>query len=615
MLVVTQHTRLRAPGLAMGIQSPLPMSQDSSPSDPLVGTLVDGRYRVFEALGAGGMGVVYRAEHLQLRRPVALKVLQRDLRSLPEIEKRFEREAQALAALGHPNIVTVLDYGWTEGTAYLAMELLRGKSLQELLAGGPPSPAQALDVERQLLRGLAFAHARGIVHRDLKPGNVFLHNVEGLGETVKILDFGLAKFLDPLPHDKEGLTRAGAVYGTPAYMAPEQVAGQPADLRSDVYSAGILLFELLTGRRPFEGSPDEMLRQHLVADVPALEAVRPDLVPLPALGALVRRALAKDPGNRFQDASAMLEALEQIPAPAATSTKRVDTDAPTVAVASTHERPRSLRAVPPRRLAIASLVVVGAIAAVTAWAITSSDAPTGPAVRPDGQSRPVVAVSTPTARAAAPAAASAAAGAARRPGAHRAGRSARQRRAAAGLRLVRAKPARRARPAPSGARLQGRDLARRRRGPLPAGGAARPGCARGPKDAPGPRRHRGDRSTRESPCRGHRTRAVRFEGTAGGRSGPRRVVRRGRHRTAPATERGAARRALKQPGGLEAYAPDASALSRRTWWMNAIAMLIDADHPAGDDDLRAESARLLQGALRQVAAGHAGRKPQVVLDA
>jgi len=350
------------------------MAETSSRQDSAIGTLIDGRYRVLDTLGSGGMGVVYRAEHVPLHRPVALKVLQRELLGRQEVEKRFEREAQALAALAHPNIVTVLDYGWHEGAAYLVMEHLAGRSLFDLAAEGPLPPSRAIEIARQLLRGLAFAHARGIVHRDLKPGNIFLHEVSGLGETVKILDFGLAKFLEGDPSSGAGLTRAGAIFGTPAYMAPEQASGQGADLRTDVYAAGVVLYELLAGRKPFVGTADEMIRQHLAAEVPPLVSLRPDLVPVPALEALLKRALEKDPARRFRDASEMLEALESIPAPAATSTARSPgSESPTVASEPAPRR-RSPGA-PSRRFAVAGLVAVAVAAVLGLALLLSSEEP------------------------------------------------------------------------------------------------------------------------------------------------------------------------------------------------------------------------------------------------
>jgi serine/threonine-protein kinase len=281
--------------------------------DALIGRRLDGRYEVLERLGAGGVGVVYRAKHAQLGRLVAIKVLQQHAAAQTEWRRRFEREAKALSALAHPNIVTVTDSGLDDGLPYLVMELLQGKILSELINEGPLSPQRAIDIARQLLRGLAFAHGKGIVHRDLKPANVFLQTLPDQADHVRLLDFGMAKFLEGSGSRSlvENLTQVGMVCGTPSYMCPEQWRGEPVDARTDVYSAGVLLFELFAGRPPFGGETfQETMKAHLLDPIPSLADARPDLSIAPFFQPVVERAMAKKAVERYQNAASMLAALE-----------------------------------------------------------------------------------------------------------------------------------------------------------------------------------------------------------------------------------------------------------------------------------------------------------------
>ncbi|HXJ21041.1 MAG TPA: protein kinase [Polyangia bacterium] len=295
------------------------MVEDSSKTepqlDPLIGRKLDGRYAVLSRLGQGGMGVVYRGRQSHLGRFVAIKVLHEDAAAIPEWRRRFEREAKALSALAHPNVVPVTDFGIDRGLPFLVMELLQGKTLADLIKEGPLPLWRAVDVARQLLRGLAFAHGKGIVHRDLKPANVFLQELPDQADHVRLLDFGMVKFLEgsgsrTLP---DQLTRTGVMIGTPAYMSPDQVTGSPADARSDVYAAGAVLFELLAGRRPFVADTYEgCVGAHLTKPVPSLAKVRPGIARAALFQALIERAMAKKPAQRFKDADAMLEVLEQV---------------------------------------------------------------------------------------------------------------------------------------------------------------------------------------------------------------------------------------------------------------------------------------------------------------
>jgi eukaryotic-like serine/threonine-protein kinase len=207
------------------------------PNPSAIGRALDGRYRLEAEIGVGGLGAVYRATHEKLDKSVAIKLLHQHCGTSELLRGRFEREAKALATLDHPNIVSVTDFGIAEDTPYLVMELLEGETLAERLDRGPLAGTEAPKLIKELLAALRFVHERGLVHRDMKPSNVFLQRLPSGGERVKILDFGLAKFMgpDPAPEKSEPtLTRAGAVVGTPAYMSPEQAAGDSADARSDV---------------------------------------------------------------------------------------------------------------------------------------------------------------------------------------------------------------------------------------------------------------------------------------------------------------------------------------------------------------------------------------------
>jgi len=268
------------------------------------GTLVADRYKVVGALGRGGMGHVYRAEHVGLHKEVALKVL--GAPGVDQLAARFEREAHAIARLDHPGCVRVLDYGAAGGAPYLAMELLEGPTLAAELRGQVLfSTARAVAVARALLGALAHAHGRGVLHRDLKPDNVIL---AAGGARPVLIDFGLASVRDAGP-----LTATGMCIGSPSYIAPERLAGEQHTERSDLYAVGVILYELLAGAPPFlGGSPEEIMRQVLERPPRPLRASRDD-VSAP-LDAIVRRALARDPARRYADADEMRTALDELPA-------------------------------------------------------------------------------------------------------------------------------------------------------------------------------------------------------------------------------------------------------------------------------------------------------------
>jgi serine/threonine protein kinase len=360
------------------------MSGSDRRGEELIGKTL-GSYEVEYRLGAGATGVVFRAKDVNTGAIVALKVLNENLGTISSLRRRFEREARVLTKLEHPNIVHIQGFGVQDTYTFIAMELLEGTTLEDVLDQAPLEPQRALEVMTEMLRGLAFAHDKGVVHRDLKPANVFLCRaprpdteesaaaapaatpeaptreaavrpaatpVPGLaipgetersskeprdpkaGETdraskeprepkarerehVKLLDFGLAKLLsdEPGAEGEDGtLTRKGRIVGTPAYMAPEQITGVSLDVRADVYAAGILLYELLADRRPFlSDRRSELLRAHLLSPPPPLETSRPGLKVHPELEGLVKKALEKNPNDRFPDAQAMLEAMLALP--------------------------------------------------------------------------------------------------------------------------------------------------------------------------------------------------------------------------------------------------------------------------------------------------------------
>ncbi|WNG36507.1 protein kinase [Archangium violaceum] len=284
-------------------------------TDPRIGIVLQERYRILQRLAAGGMGVVYRGERLELGRAVAIKFLHSWMAADESFQRRFQIEAQAMSRLSHPCCVSVIDHGVHEGAPFMVMDFVTGQTLRTLLREGGPLPVKrALGIVRQVLAGLAHAHAQGIVHRDIKPENILLTEAIGLGDQVRILDFGLAKLRDTV----SGLT-TGLAVGTPSYMAPEQIRAGEIDARTDVYSVGVLLFELLTGAKPFNGErAAEVMSQHQVAPLPTLASIRPEAGFSQQLEAAVRKAMAKQPVDRFQSATdfaATLEALPDMSAP------------------------------------------------------------------------------------------------------------------------------------------------------------------------------------------------------------------------------------------------------------------------------------------------------------
>ena len=263
-----------------------------------------GKYRVIGRIGKGAMGEVVRALDPDLNRQVAVKTITPALASEADFRLRFQREAQSAAKLNHPNVVTIYDYGVDPqtGLTYMAMELLEGTDLRQAIKSGAlRSLRDKLSVMRQLCEGMGFAHSRGVLHRDLKPGNIHLEP----GGRVKILDFGLARI------ESSEITRTGMVLGTPNYMSPEQVRGEKVDARSDVFSLGVVFYEILTGRRAFEGSSlSQVLQTILEREPEPARRLAPDTPP--PLVAVLDRALAKDPARRYADAGELGRALAAV---------------------------------------------------------------------------------------------------------------------------------------------------------------------------------------------------------------------------------------------------------------------------------------------------------------
>ncbi len=293
-----------------------PTAKPSSQSgpDPLIGRVVNDRFRIVSLLARGGMGKVYRAEQAPLGREVALKVLNPTYsgENDPEFHKRFFLEASTCSKLTHPNTVTIFDYGRTDDDIYyIAMELLEGRTLHRALREeGPFSPERAMLILRQICRSLREAHGLGVIHRDLKPANVYLVKHGDEGDFVKVLDFGLVKNVDDTGED---LTQTGLFMGSPKYMSPEQIRGERADARADIYSLGVMLYEMLTGKVPFDRPNSvNILMAHVHEPPPSFDETRPGLALPAGIESLVMKALSKQPDDRFASMDELLAAMKQL---------------------------------------------------------------------------------------------------------------------------------------------------------------------------------------------------------------------------------------------------------------------------------------------------------------
>jgi hypothetical protein len=281
-------------------------------ADPWMGRVIDGRYRVQARLGTGGMGVVYRVEHLHLGKTAAMKVLAPETAAKTEMVRRFRLEAQAVSKLNHPNIVQTFDFGQTDGALYLVMEYIKGDDLASLLRRDGPWPfARAARFFAQVCSGLTEAHEAGIVHRDLKPENLMVVRRRDGVEHAKVLDFGLAKLRERGATER-AISSGGQVIGTPYYMAPEQVRGEDLDSRADIYSLGATLYRVLTGEPPFDApSPMSVLSKHLTDDVVPPRDRAPTRALPPDADRIVLRAMAKSAEDRYASAAEVQQDLER----------------------------------------------------------------------------------------------------------------------------------------------------------------------------------------------------------------------------------------------------------------------------------------------------------------
>jgi len=294
--------------------------------DPLLGVLVDGKYRVEKKLGGGGMGLVYMATHEMMDRTVALKMLHKhlaDSEAEGEFLERFKREAQATASIEHPNAITIHDFGIHEEAPFLVMQYIEGRALKDVLLETGALPLErTLPLMIQVCAAVAEAHRHNIIHRDLKPDNIMISERPDASERATVLDFGIAKIVGA-DDGNTSVTKVGSVIGTPQYMSPEQVHGKALDARSDLYAVGIILFEMCTGKVPFDSdSAVGLMMKHISEPPPAPRSLAPDADIPPRLEAAMLKALEKDPDDRFQDMldfSAELEAIamEVIPEAAA----------------------------------------------------------------------------------------------------------------------------------------------------------------------------------------------------------------------------------------------------------------------------------------------------------
>jgi serine/threonine protein kinase len=284
------------------------------PNDPLIGRVLAGKYVVERRIGEGGMGLVYEGVHRDIDKRVAIKVLRDDLSRRPEVVARFRREAKSASRIGHENIVDISDFGeTTRGASYFVMEFLEGEDLGNVLGReATVDAARACAIVLQCCRALSATHAKGIVHRDIKPENIFLTKRDGVDDFVKIVDFGIAKMSDIETDGAPGrkLTKTGMIFGTPEYMSPEQAAGKELDHRVDVYALGIILYECVAGRVPFEGDTFMgVLTQHLFAELPPICELNPNAVISHELELVIQKSLAKDPDDRYQNTEELAEAV------------------------------------------------------------------------------------------------------------------------------------------------------------------------------------------------------------------------------------------------------------------------------------------------------------------
>lgn len=280
--------------------------------DPLIGSVLADRYRIDRLVGEGAMGRVYQAEHVHMRKMVALKVLHGELMTVPEIIQRFEREARAAAQIDHPHVASATDFGkLPDGQIYLILEYVEGVSLSKVINRRPMKLQRALTIASQVAAALEAAHERGIVHRDLKPDNLLLLHTDDESDFVKVLDFGIAKVPAEPSEGGRPITQVGVVYGTPEYMAPEQALGQDVDARADLYALGVVMFEMLTGRRPYIGPAAGLLGKQLSTPLPKMADVAKVRVPA-QVEELVASLLVPEASRRIPSATEVREKVEEL---------------------------------------------------------------------------------------------------------------------------------------------------------------------------------------------------------------------------------------------------------------------------------------------------------------
>jgi serine/threonine-protein kinase len=302
----------RAEDPALTTTTPSGASSHRDASDPMLGRVVDGRYRVQARIGQGGMGAVYRVEHVAMGKVAALKMLHPSLSQEPEVVRRFRREAEAVSRLSHPNTVQVFDFGETGGAMYLVMELVRGEDLGAILRrDGPFAWRRLAPILVQVLDALTEAHELGIIHRDLKPENLLVSRTRDGRDLVKVLDFGLAKLRDV--EELNAVTGRGSVIGTPYYMSPEQIRAEDLDARSDLYSLGAVAYRALTGEHPFAAAtPVAVLTQHLTNSLERPRVRAPERDIPQAAEEIVMKAMEKRPADRYQSAEEMRNAVAAV---------------------------------------------------------------------------------------------------------------------------------------------------------------------------------------------------------------------------------------------------------------------------------------------------------------